>query len=426
MGEFKFENQGTNTFLVYQLYPEEQLDTFSYGMISNNTIYGIVPTVFVQINHDKYLKFNVSSKISLEQYFTGVVTKQRLLNVFSNIATAVLASEEYMLNPSTFLLDTKNIYVNVSTAEAEIICFPIIGKEQPIDLVKFFKEIVFSTQFDSSENADYVAKIISFLNGSTNFSLVDFKKLIETLMDSSKREEKKQEKVIVPPPAIPTPVIPVPVAHKPAPVVEEIAISLTKPTDKKAKFSLFGKKKEKAPKKPSSKFKVAIPGMDHAPAEPKPVISKPVIPKPVVSKVVEPRPAPPPMPVPILAPAGETTVLNTALAGETTVLSAIAPSQSLKPYLIRLSNQEKILISKSIFKIGKERSFADYCISDNPAISRSHANIVNREESYYIMDMNSKNRTYVNSTMIPSNVETELTHGCIIRLANEEFEFKTR
>ena len=41
-----------------------------------------------------------------------------------------------------------------------------------------------------------------------------------------------------------------------------------------------------------------------------------------------------------------------------------------------------------------------------------------------LVDTNSTNHTYVNGGMIQSNVETKLSHGTKIRLANEDFEFR--
>ena len=59
-------------------------------------------------------------------------------------------------------------------------------------------------------------------------------------------------------------------------------------------------------------------------------------------------------------------------AGETTVLGNNIPGA----VLIRKKNNERITITKAVFKIGKERRKVDYCISDNTNISRSHADVV--------------------------------------------------
>ena len=122
----------------------------------------------------------------------------------------------------------------------------------------------------------------------------------------------------------------------------------------------------------------------------------------------------------------ETTVLVSPMIGETTVLvNGQLPGQNqMIPFLIRRKGNEKISLNKPVFRIGKERSYADYFIGDNTAISRSHANIVSRDGEYYLVDTNSTNHTFLNGQMIQSNVETKLAHGDTIRLANEDFEFK--
>lgn len=58
-------------------------------------------------------------------------------------------------------------------------------------------------------------------------------------------------------------------------------------------------------------------------------------------------------------------------------------------------------------------------------VSRSHADIISRSGRYFIMDLNSKNRTFVNGMPIPAQQEVEIHNGDAIRLANEEFEFRT-
>ena len=146
--------------------------------------------------------------------------------------------------------------------------------------------------------------------------------------------------------------------------------------------------------------------------------------------VVQPQPTamqvPPMQTQPQQPVMSETTVLVSPMIGETTVLvNGQLPGQNqMIPFLIRRKGNEKISLNKPVFRIGKERSYADYFIGDNTAISRSHANIVSRDGEYYLVDTNSTNHTFLNGQMIQSNVETKLAHGDTIRLANEDFEFK--
>ena len=55
-----YENQGNNTYLVYQVGGDEEIDSVSMGMLTYNKIPGLVPTIFTQMNAKKYIKYNVS------------------------------------------------------------------------------------------------------------------------------------------------------------------------------------------------------------------------------------------------------------------------------------------------------------------------------------------------------------------------------
>ncbi|MEG3007615.1 MAG: FHA domain-containing protein, partial [Oscillospiraceae bacterium] len=92
-------------------------------------------------------------------------------------------------------------------------------------------------------------------------------------------------------------------------------------------------------------------------------------------------------------------------------------------YLIRENNQEKILINKPVFRIGKEKSYVDYFISDNNAVSRSHADFILKDGKCFILDHNSTNKTFIDGIVIESNKEVLLSDGMKIKLANEEFTY---
>ena len=496
---FTYENQGSNTFMVYEVGADEMIDSMSLGMITNNKILGLAPTIFFQQDTTKYFKYNISAKVSADQFLMGVVNKKRLIGVFQGIVNAMLSAEEYMIDANSICLDLQYIFTDVSTCETVLVCLPIMDLEKPpVDLKMFFKNIVFSTQFDQTENCDYVAKLFNHLNGASVFSLTEFKDLLDEI------ERGKVSQPVPTPAPQPTPVIQATTVAQPmpavqsapiAPVQQQVATPVVKSVEpasssqsvkpagsvpfaipgqkevtetenesinnvpateeKKLGFmNLFKKspkvatpekkeKKEKKGKEAVSSAMVsafAIPGQTESPKPmevPTPQPARPVTPTPVAPQPVPtpaqpvytpptPAPQPSPMPQPVGMPAnfGETTVLSSAGIGETTVLGASPVMQEIKPYLIRSKNNEKIILDKPVFRIGKERSYVDYFIGDNSAISRSHANIVQRDGEYFVVDTNSTNHTYVNGGMLQSNVETKISHGAKIRLANEDFEFK--
>ena len=117
----------------------------------------------------------------------------------------------------------------------------------------------------------------------------------------------------------------------------------------------------------------------------------------------------------VLGGSNETTVLSGG--NETTVLSADFGT------LTRISTGEKITINKERFVIGRERGRVDYCISDNTAIGRTHAIIVNRGGNAYVIDQNSRNCTYVNDQRAGANQEVRIKSGDKITFADEAFTY---
>lgn len=509
MDNLKYENQGTNTYLVYTIGENDDVDTMSLGMLTNNKIDGLAPTIFTQMNTTEYLKYNVSAKVSVKQFFEGTVNKKRLLGVFRGIVDAMLSAEDYMLDCNSIILDLDYIFADVSTCETILICLPLnFEDKEKHDMQTFFKNIMFNTKFDQAENCDYVARIINYLNSSSVFSMSEFSKLLSSIEKQksfqssqpvvtvinnnvgSKTFQQPQPRVSNMPTQFPQNKNQKTLERKPLnqqqipqnpqnmqsfnnqnqpPVnaTNEKQMSwfylmqhYNKENSEKYKAQKANKKSKQqnnyvpnrnvnyqqsnacAPKSKAAHTNVsfAVPGQmnnsqmnKQAEIKQPPVVNRentlPQQKVPVYASSAQApqmnRPNVSSAPIGRPASFGETTVLGGASCGETTVLNANSNSFSQqRPYLVRIKNETKIIIDKPVFRIGKERSYVDYFIGDNPAISRSHANILSRDNKYFIVDTNSTNHTYIDGNMLQSNNEYEIANGSKIRLGNEDFEFK--
>lgn len=92
------------------------------------------------------------------------------------------------------------------------------------------------------------------------------------------------------------------------------------------------------------------------------------------------------------------------------------------PVLMRLKSGECHPLNKSLFRLGTDRG-CDLVMDDNSYVSRYHADIVVRENRYYIIDRHSTNKTFVNGYPVFPEQETEIFIGDTIRVANEELYF---
>lgn len=48
----------------------------SLGMLTNNHISGLASAVYYQLDEVRAVKYNITAKVSLDQFFTGVVNKK--------------------------------------------------------------------------------------------------------------------------------------------------------------------------------------------------------------------------------------------------------------------------------------------------------------------------------------------------------------
>ena len=92
--------------------------------------------------------------------------------------------------------------------------------------------------------------------------------------------------------------------------------------------------------------------------------------------------------------------------------------------LIRHKTGENIMLNKRIFTIGKDSLHVDYYLKDNSAISRKHAQIRQEADGVYIEDCHSTNGTFVNNRRVSEDHPQILTSGDVIRLGNEEFDYR--
>lgn len=94
-------------------------------------------------------------------------------------------------------------------------------------------------------------------------------------------------------------------------------------------------------------------------------------------------------------------------------------------YIIRKRTGEKAVINRNLFKMGKDASYVDYCIKDNPAVSRNHADIVRKPDGFYLVDKGSLNHTFINGKKLEAGEYRKLEDGCLMQLADDVFEFRS-
>ncbi len=376
MIDLNIKNDEEKVTAEYLLKSNDRIDNLTLGMMVNNDIEGFLPVQPVQVENDRYFRYDITGLVTMKEYLGEYVKKDRLLKVFYGIANTIRESSEYMINWTSFSLERKEIYVNPENGDVRLLCLPLLTVINDGNICNFFKNVLFSSQFDLDENGDYVGKLITFLNPKS-YTLDKFIYELEDMLGLEHKEVVEEED-------------------------EEDTTVEAETEEDKSDADVEKEPAEDTEQEAANEDDTEI---QHELEENIAETSDEVIDEKVTEETIE-------------------TDEVSGKDAETEEVPPIVSKPEIEPYLIRLSNNQEIKIDKDSFYIGKDEKNVDYCISDNLAIDDKHAYIIRHGKEYFVVDNNSKNHTYLNRVLIGTDEEIFIPHGAQLRFADEDFEFR--
>lgn len=343
----------------------QQLSEREIYSINNNEVNGMLHLEVVPKGSSFKLVYNITGFITFKDFLKKALNKESFARILKNILENLKATQSAFINQQ-MLLDFDHVLVNPATEHIYFTCVPIQGIETETPLRDFLLNIIQYSTFVQGEDSGYIREYITILNSGINFSVFELEEYINKLTGEKTGSS---------------------VRMKECPVCRQMIRCGTnycqycgaKVTGVTGNFGnkIYNPLSDEQDKNPDAKN---------------------------------------------IGLTCETTVLG-ADPGGTTVLGSEELEKPVFPYLIRNKNEERIAVDKPVFRIGKEKQYSDYFVSDNNAVSRSHADIITKNGRYYIKDLNSTNKTYVDGKAIPIEKEVEIFSGTKLRLANEDFVF---
>ena len=381
MNKLKLQKKGGIVLLVIKSRKGQRLDEREIHIINNAGVRGLLAFESLQKKDAFKLIFDLTGYISLREYLKNPFRKETFAKLLQNIFDNLKAMRNVNFRPQKLVLDMDYVMINPSTQELQFVYLPIQALENGTELRSFLLEIIREGSFVADEDREYVREYITILNTGINFSEFELEQYIERLQEKEpdmQRIKCPKCKTQVGPEDKFCPICGSPIEMKRYTDSEKIYM----PPDVQTGDDMKGQTESRSQvangrRKGNAEYFTTILGPDSE--KPEPVY-------------------------------GGTAVLGGA-------------NKHVSSYLIRESTQERISVDKPVFRIGKEKSYCDYFVKDNSAVSRSHANIVVRGERFYVVDLNSTNHTYVDGRLIQPQEETEIFSGTRLRLGNEEFTF---
>lgn len=344
----------------------------SFNEVINGTELGFVSNTYIRgFLRAKQIKRNVIEYtgpvgIPLVNRMKSPISHYDFFFIMEQIVDATQKLQRFNLLPGKVVWDIRNVYINEATKELQFIYAPLTSAQVNSNIIAFMESIIYATVPMPDQNSDYISQFLYFLNSLPSFNAEKIEQYIakvdRKVVNTIKRHASGSS-----------------------------GFMTDKPIDYYA--HLDEKKRE-------SNDDEATGLLDDDGA----------------TGLLDDDEA-----TGLLDDDEATGLLND---DEGTALLDESQTYVKFPTLCRLLTGETVSINKPVFRIGKERSYVDFFVSNNNAVSRSHADIITRGQRYFVMDLNSKNRTYINDQVLPVQQEVEIFNGDRLRLANEEFTFQ--
>lgn len=402
MSKISFENKKGRKTIINKLSYPENINERVYNAIVSGVFEGFLPVTIRQKRKETRVECIIQDLVPLTDYFNGIVTKKMFLDAIYQIIQLLKNCEKNMVNSNNLDLKSELIFLDPQTKNIYCVFWPIVNNQREMPPQVFLKNVTSEFTFNPHEDNSYIEQYNAFFNGVDPFSLKNFERLVLKLQGKSSTEchapsvELKKE----------------PTEKQPKEEKKNVNIEydpfadnsehIEERKDEKGNrhnidfvfCSSCGAKNQKGSNfciqcGTNLKNEEKITGEKHR-----------------IDDTVD----------------FGTMVLGDD-SGGTTVLGYDEPPVPIFPILTRVRTDENFVIDKPAFRIGTEKEYCDLFICDNTYISRSHADIITRDDRYYIIDQKSTNKTYVDGKVIPIKTEVEIFSGTQIRLANEDFIF---
>ncbi len=373
MRQLQLEQIGEAAFLSYTLEETECCDALALGMMENNDISGLLPVHRIQVDQQQTLRYSVSGLSPAAEALAGLKDGRKLILLLKGIADTVSLIGKYMIDETSLLLDPAYIFVDGDFC-GTLVCLPVLPGENGT-LRDFCRELLEDPQVKPLVENEYSA-IAGFLDQEP-FKAQAFSDFLADL--------ELRGAICIPGKET-----------EAARVLRHQHVVLQRPAADASPQGDAHSGGSQVRMEEDGGVIVLRRGKDSGGYNSTVFVSA--------------------------AGQSEETAMVPEDPGEDSTIY-IAQAEPLHGILVRAKTQERVKIDKDEFRIGKSPRDADYCMYDNPSVSRHHAKIVRKEDGFFLIDEDSKNHTFVNHRMIEPGISVPLEDQTQIRMANEDFLF---
>lgn len=307
----------------------------------------------------RLLEYTGPVGICLQERLKKPISEYEFYFIMSQIVILCRKIKENNLSLSRLVLDLRYVYINEVTKELNFVYYPVVESQLEPDIIAFMERIIYSIVLAPGQNADHISKYAFFLKGLGAFDASALERYI-TQKDPTIQHQLKSRSTA------------------------KSGFITDKPMDY----------------------------LDHYAGDADPDEDTTILSQEDYGWADEEAD-----PGTALLCAEDETEGTSLLSEDEASIATVSAS------LHRMNTNEDITLEKPVFRLGKDPGSVDYCVSDNNAVSRKHTEIITRGTRYFVIDLGSKNLTYINEQALQPLCEIEIFDQDHLKLANEEFVF---
>ncbi|MDR4889946.1 DUF6382 domain-containing protein [Fredinandcohnia sp. QZ13] len=411
--DLHIENYGVSKFIFYKVPSELRVDFTEADKLKNNKVPGLLPCVVINKGDEAYFRYDLVSEVTLAQSSTDQLTKEQLYSFFTNIIESLIEAERLGLNVNNFVFDENYIFIDNFSNRLILLYMPIKNNIfEKVSIREFFTSFLHSHSYDENDDLTFFVRLHNYFATSEEINLYALQQKLHELLVNKPASPQSFKKLPIQDEEPRTPNYYSPGSESKA--SEENGVLTSEYSSKRSDK----KKSQKLEIEEEVQYKritrTELGEGNSVLAGGTSINIKPNVGSPISFDTDEPEEE------------EGTTVLTAYKEPEeeegTTALGVGTSFHQQSPYLLT-ATQEKIMVSRKVFKIGRDPQQTDYT-SKNKVVGRVHAELITENGEYFIVDKESRNGSYVNGVKLVPKNKVKIKHEDKIKLANEEFEFR--
>ncbi len=176
-----------SNYLVYHLDSDERLAEYQVKMLKHNGIAGIIPFEYFALEGKRELRYNLTGLVSLDLFFSRKEpTCSVLSQCILQIVDVLTKSESYLLEATLFLLETGHTFIDLSTLRIHLIYLPLSQdlREEEMWLNHYLQSILYTYKERMQPDLSIMVNAVNGLLREPYPSLMALKSILMSAFES--------------------------------------------------------------------------------------------------------------------------------------------------------------------------------------------------------------------------------------------------